>query len=244
MRVKTRAALHPAFRPARTPRPPACAVPRGRRRRGAARPRPRRWWTGRPGPPWKVAQVPSARWRDRIQRAASAVSCAVRTPRNSRSSRSSASIVTFVSSSPCHQPRSRCSPRRWVDGGVEASSAARRGSPRSSGAVRVISTPARRGGGRARPAPTGVRREVDAGQGPSRRARPACGPPRSPRPGHRASSTSAARRRRSGLLGGAVARDALARVRPLPRHHGRSTASARRPPAVAQRVGHRQRLLP
>src|SRR3954451_22601022 len=35
-------------------------------------------------------------------------------PRNSRSSRSSASIVTFVSSSPFHQPASSCSDSRYA----------------------------------------------------------------------------------------------------------------------------------
>ena len=48
-----------------------------------------------------------------LARAAAAVSSAVRTPRNSRSRRSSASMVTLVSSSPCHQPCSCCSPSRW-----------------------------------------------------------------------------------------------------------------------------------
>ena len=48
------------------------------------------------------------------QRAAAAVSSAVRMPRNSRMSRSSASMVTLVSSSPCHQLPSCCRDSRWL----------------------------------------------------------------------------------------------------------------------------------
>src|SRR5215210_1629160 len=41
------------------------------------------------------------------------VSSSVRIPRNCRSRRSSASMVTFVSSSPFHQPWGDCNDRRW-----------------------------------------------------------------------------------------------------------------------------------
>ena len=80
-----------------------------------------------PGPPWKLAQVPSARCLDRIQRAAAAVSASVLTPRNWRSSRSSASMVTLVSSSPCHQPGSCCRLARCSQARSSVSRAACRG---------------------------------------------------------------------------------------------------------------------
>lgn len=56
------------------------------------------------GPPWKVAQVPSACCSPRMNRAAACVVASSRMPRNWRSSRSSASMVTLVSRSPFHQP--------------------------------------------------------------------------------------------------------------------------------------------
>ncbi len=65
-----------------------------------------------PGPPWKFVHVPSARCWERIHAAERSVPGAVRIPRNSRSRMSSASIVTFVCSSPRHQPVSSCKESR------------------------------------------------------------------------------------------------------------------------------------
>ena len=85
--------------------------------RPAAAPRtPRPWWTGR--------QARRRSW-PRCRRPAAACgssppprpSCsAVRMPRKWRSSRSSASMVTLVSSSPCHHPSGCCSAEQVVAG--------------------------------------------------------------------------------------------------------------------------------
>ena len=63
--------------------------------------------------------MPSSRCCDRIHCAESCVCSSVRMPRNWRSSRSSASIVTFVCSSPFHQPGSACSESSRVDAAIE-----------------------------------------------------------------------------------------------------------------------------
>src|SRR3954447_22641097 len=75
------------------------------------------------GAPKKLPHVPSSRCCERIRAALRALGPAWRTPRNSRSSRSSASIVTFVSSSPFHQPSACCSERRWSRARPSASAA-------------------------------------------------------------------------------------------------------------------------
>ncbi len=90
----------------------ACARPRDRPRPAAAPSRPRSSSTARPGHHEKFAHVPSARCCERIHAAERSVSSARRMPRNSRRSMSSASIVTFVCSSPFHQPASSCSESR------------------------------------------------------------------------------------------------------------------------------------
>src|SRR5581483_4709230 len=66
-----------------------------------------------PGPPSKLAQLPSARCCERIHAAAPRARSSSRIPRNSRSRRSSASIETLVCSSPRQWPSGCCSASRW-----------------------------------------------------------------------------------------------------------------------------------
>ena len=121
IRVKTRVRSTPPQLRMNSSRALACARRPPGHRRGGARRRPRRWSTAR-----AARRRSSPRCRPRAGATGSsapttAVCSAVRMPRNSRSRRSSASMVTFVSSSPFHQPsRAAEAPTQGVDGSAEA----------------------------------------------------------------------------------------------------------------------------
>ncbi len=85
-----------------------------------------------PGPPWKVAQVPSPSCSPRMKRPAARTVAGSWIPRNCRSRRSSASMVTLVARSPFHQPCSSCLPRRCS---TERSAARRAAASTSSAAI-------------------------------------------------------------------------------------------------------------
>src|SRR5262245_7710989 len=112
------------------------------------------------GAPQKLPQVPSSRCFERIHFADISVCSSVRMPRNCRRRRSSASMVTFVSSSPFHQPSGDWSERRW--------STARSSVAWTPVAVTTVNEPSLR---RSCPPPAKRPPRKDAGSGRSRRLR-------------------------------------------------------------------------
>ena len=172
--------LEPAASRATSRRRGACAPRRARRRRAAARRTPRSSSTGRRG-----RRRSSPTCRRRAAASGSSVPPSRRRARRgrrgtARSSRSSASIVTFVCSSPFHQPSSLCSASRCSTRGLERLGRGASGDLGHSG--HLCSVPGLRSAGRAAARPLRTAPSIVAGQPVSVHA-PATWTPREPRRG-------------------------------------------------------------